>query len=79
MSFHYLPLIILPFGLAFAVLIPWVVIRNHSYQSTNCGHVFNLSLSQGVFAPHAMGKKRVCCPSCGQVTWVIPVSKNQET
>ena len=79
MSLHYLPYIILPFTLTFAVLIQWVVVRNYSYQCANCGHVFNLSLSQGVFAPQTLGKKRVRCPNCGQVTWAVRVRRDQET
>ncbi len=49
--------------------------RHFDYQCENCRAVFPLPIWQGVFAPHAMGRKLVRCPNCGQMSWVSPVNK----
>jgi len=48
---------------------------NFDYQCANCGAVFGLPTWQAMIAPHAMWRKLVRCPNCGQVTWAGLVRK----
>jgi DNA-directed RNA polymerase subunit RPC12/RpoP len=65
------PLIVLVF---YAFWQSWIS-SNFDYQCANCGAIFTLQTWQAMIAPHAMWRKLVRCPTCGQMTWATLVRK----
>lgn len=65
------PVLIIIFAMLF---LGWMN-RNFDYQCVQCGCVFSLSFPQACLSPHAMGRKLVRCPECGNMGWANAVRK----
>ncbi len=72
---QFIPLVVLAIATVFALYWARWQTSTFDYQCANCGQIFGLSPWQALAVPHAMGKKWLKCPTCGQATWAAPVPK----
>ena len=72
----YIPLIIIPAGVAASYLVQRARSSRYDYRCGNCGQTFALAPLAGALAPHRFGgQKWFRCPHCGRFSWVTPVPR----
>jgi predicted RNA-binding Zn-ribbon protein involved in translation (DUF1610 family) len=74
-----IPIIIVALAVAFVAFWQRWIAGNFDFQCAKCGEVFSLPAWQAMIAPHAMGRKLVKCPNCGEMTWATLVHKGNGT
>jgi uncharacterized C2H2 Zn-finger protein len=68
-------IVVLAAGLWFGYVLNKRRTDTSLFECGACGHAFEVTPLQALFAMHRFGSKYLRCPSCGSMTWTTPVPR----